>query len=257
MGSVRVIDCTDFAEKDIRHNFTYGGYVKRSTVGGSVEKRTMVENNKGLNVATYNRNDIVQKTNVVPPGFDAMEDETSFPNKDLEVMQEIVKRKPAKQNGQNMTSECSVTGSIVRGSVEKRTMVGNNKGLNVATYNRNDIVQKTNVVPPGFDAMEDETSFPNDDLEVMEETVKRKPAKENGQNITSVCSVKESIIRGSVEKRTMVENNNDETSFPSDDFKVVQETVRIKPAKENGQNITSVFYVKGSNVVQRSSHWHR
>ncbi|KAH0639236.1 hypothetical protein KY290_036513 [Solanum tuberosum] len=154
----------------------------------------MVGNNKDLNVTTCNQNDIVQKTNVVPPGFDAMEDETSFPNEDLEVMQETVKSKPTKKNGQNMTSECSIRGSIGRGSVEKRTMVGNNKGLNAATYNQNDIAQKTKVVPPSFDALEDETSFPNDDLEVIEETVKSKPAKENGHNIPSVCYVKGSNV---------------------------------------------------------------
>ena len=54
-------------------------------------------------------------------------------------------------------------------------MVGNNKGLNAATYNQNVIAQKTNVVPLGFDALADETSFPSDDLEVMQEAVKSKP----------------------------------------------------------------------------------
>ncbi|KAH0748583.1 hypothetical protein KY290_027815 [Solanum tuberosum] len=213
MGSVRVtaekrnlIDQMDItletlrskSEKDIGNNFTYGGSVKGSIVRGSVEMRTMIGNNKGLSSATYNQNIFAQKTNVVPPGFDALEDETSFPSDNLEVMQETVRSKPAKENGQNMTYVCSIKGSIVRGSVEKRTMIENNKGLNAATYNQNDITQKTNVVPPCFDALEDETSFPNDDLEVMQETVKSKPAKENRKNITSVWSVKESIVRGSV-----------------------------------------------------------
>ncbi|KAH0724859.1 hypothetical protein KY284_000724 [Solanum tuberosum] len=214
----------------------------------------MVGNNKGLNAATYNQNDIAQNTNVIPPSFDALEDETSFPNDDLEVMQQTVRSKPAKENGQNITSVCSVKGSIVRGSVEKRTMVGNHKVLNAAIYNQNVIVQKTNVVPPGFDALEDENSFPNDDLEVTQETVRSKLAKENGQNITSVCSVKGSIVRESVEKRTMVGKNEvlnaatynqnvivqktnvvppgfdaleDENSFPNDDLEVTQETERI------------------------------
>ncbi|KAG5615127.1 hypothetical protein H5410_014951 [Solanum commersonii] len=258
------------SENDIRHHFTYGGSVKGSIVKGSVEKRTMIGNNKGLNAATYNQNVFAQKTNVVPPGFDAPEDETSFHSDDLKVMQETVRSKPVKENGQNMTSLCSIKGSIIRGSVAKRTMVGNNKGLNAATYNQNEVAQKTNVVPPGFDALEDETSFHCDDLKVMQETVRSKPGE--WQNITSVCSIKGSIVIGSVEKRTMDGNNKglnvatynqnvivqktnvvprvfdvlaDETSFPSDDLEVIQET-------ENGKNITSVCSVKGSNVVQRT-----
>ncbi|KAH0751289.1 hypothetical protein KY290_030521 [Solanum tuberosum] len=197
IGSVRVtaekrnlIDQTEItletlrskSKKEIGHNFTYGGSVK-----GSI------------------------KTNVVPPGFDALKDETSFPNDDLEVMQQTMRSKPAKENGQNITFVCSVKGSIVRGSVEKRTMVGNSK---------------------------DEKSFPNDDLEVTQQTMRSKPAKENGHNSTYVCSVKESIVRGSVEKRTMVGNSKDEKSFPNDDLEVTQQTMRSKP---------------GSNVVQRTS----
>ncbi|KAH0667872.1 hypothetical protein KY285_029078 [Solanum tuberosum] len=207
IGSVRVtaekrnlIDQTEItletlrskSKKEIGHNFTYGGSVKGSIVRGSIEKRIM-------------------KTNVVPPGFDALKDETSFPNDDLEVMQQTMRSKPAKENGQNITFVCSVKGSIVRGSVEKRTMVGNSK---------------------------DEKSFPNDDLEVTQQTMRSKPAKENGHNSTYVCSVKESIVRGSVEKRTMVGNSKDEKSFPNDDLEVTQQTMRSKP---------------GSNVVQRTS----
>ncbi|KAH0724858.1 hypothetical protein KY284_000723 [Solanum tuberosum] len=107
-----------------------------------------------------------------------------------DIMLETLRSKSEKEIGHNFTYGGSVKGSIVRGSIEKRTMVGNNKGLNAETYNQNVIAQKTNVVPPGFDALEDETSFPNDDLKVMQQTVRSKPAKENGQNIIWVCSVK-------------------------------------------------------------------
>ncbi|WMV42845.1 hypothetical protein MTR67_036230 [Solanum verrucosum] len=122
---------------------------------------------------------------------------------------ETLRSKSEKEIGHNFTYGGSVKGSIVRGSVEKRTMVGNNKGLNAETYNQNVIAQKTNVVPPGFDALEDETSFPNDDLEVMQQTVRSKSAKENGQNITSVCSVK-----GSIETSTRNAMNRSKLSMP-------------------------------------------
>ncbi|KAH0754622.1 hypothetical protein KY290_024892 [Solanum tuberosum] len=68
--------------------------------------------------------------------------------------------KPQRRNqeiGHNFTSGRSVKESILRGSVEKRTMVGNDKGLNSATYTQNVVAQKINVVPPGFDTLEDET----------------------------------------------------------------------------------------------------
>jgi len=38
-------------------------------------------------------------------------------------------------------------------------MVGNNKGLNAATYNQNVIAQKTNVFPPSFDALKMKNPF--------------------------------------------------------------------------------------------------
>ncbi|KAH0681212.1 hypothetical protein KY284_022297 [Solanum tuberosum] len=206
MGSVKVtaekrnlIDQTDItletmrskSEKEIGHNFTSGGFVKESIVRGRVKKRTMVGNNKGLNSATYTQNVIAQKINVVPLGFDALEDETFFSNDDLEVMQEAVTSKQA--HNKNLMQpgfdrikvdtffprdDLEVMGrgnrftslSSIRGGIEKRIMIGNNKGLNSATYIQNVVAQKINVVPPGFDALEDETSFPNDDLEVMQET---------------------------------------------------------------------------------------
>ncbi|KAH0669524.1 hypothetical protein KY285_025775 [Solanum tuberosum] len=332
MGTVKVtaekrnlIDQTDItletmrgkSEKKIGHNFTSGGSVKESNVRGSVEKRTMVGNNKGFNSATYTQNVVAQKINVVPPSFDPLEDETSFPNDDLEVMQETVTSKPTKENGHNITSVCSVKGSnvvqrtsigksdtffprddlevmgrgnrftspsSVRGDIGKRIMIGNNKGLNSATYTQNVVAQKINVVPPGFDALEDETSFPNDDLEVMQETVTSKLAKENGHNITYVCSVKGSNVvqRTSIGKKvdtffppndlevmgrgnrfTSLSSTNVvcpdfdaievETSFPHDDHEVMQENMRSKPSKENGKNITSVGSARGSTFVQRTS----
>ncbi|KAH0693141.1 hypothetical protein KY285_020238 [Solanum tuberosum] len=276
MGSVKVtaekrnlIDQTDItletmrskSKKEIGHNFTSGGSVTESIVRGRVKKRTMVGNNKCLNSATYTQNVIAQKINVVPPGFDALEDETFFSNDDLEVMQETVTSKQAKENGHNITFVCSVKGiahnknlmqpgfdrikvdtffprddlevmgrvnrftslSSIRGGIEKRIMIGNNKGLTFATYTQNVVAQKINVVPPGFDALEDETSFPNDDLEVMQETVTRK--LENGHNITSMCSVKGS----NVVQRTSIGKSKNYCVPSSDENKLAHNKNLMQP----------------------------
>ncbi|KAH0728694.1 hypothetical protein KY284_004559 [Solanum tuberosum] len=276
MGSVRVtaekrnlIDQTDItldtlrskSEKEIGHNFTYGGSVKGSIVRGSVEKRTMVGNNKGLNAETYNQNVIAQKTNVVPPGFDALEDETSFPNDDLEVMQQTVKSKPGKDNGQNITSVCSVKGS----NVVQRTSIGKSKNYCVPSSDKNELAHNKNLMQPDFDPIEVDTIFPSDDLEVMG----------RGNGFTSPSS-----IRGGIGKRITIGNNKGlnsaiydqnaipqktnvvcpdfdaievETSFPHDDHEVMKENMRSKPGKENGKNITSVGSARGSTFVQRTS----
>ncbi|KAH0725236.1 hypothetical protein KY284_001101 [Solanum tuberosum] len=276
MGSVRVtaekrslIDQTDItletmrtkSEKEIRHNSTSGGFVKESTVRGSVEKRTMVGNNKGLNSATYTQNVVAQKINVIPPGFDALEDETSFPNDDLEVMQETVTSKPAKENGQNIISACSVKGS----NVVQRTSIGKSKNYCVPSSDKNELAQNKNLMQPGFDPIEVDSFFPRDDLEVMG----------RGNRFTSLSSVREGIG-----KRIMIENNKGlnsaiydqnvipqktnvvcpdfdaievETSFPHDDYEVMQENMRSIPSKENRKNITSVGSATGSIFVQRTS----
>ncbi|KAH0777523.1 hypothetical protein KY290_008934 [Solanum tuberosum] len=199
MGSVRVtaekrnlIDQTDItletmrskSEKEIGHNFTSGGSVKESA-----------------------------KINVVPPGFDALEDETSFPNDDLEVMQENVKSKPAKENGHNITFTCSVKGS----NVVQRTSIGKSKKYCVPSSDKNELAHNKNLMQPGFDPTQVDTFFPHDDLEVTG----------GGNRFTSPSSV-----RGGIGKRIMIGNNK---------------------AKENGHNITCVCSVKGSNVVQRTS----
>ncbi|KAH0664072.1 hypothetical protein KY284_029003 [Solanum tuberosum] len=257
IGSVRVtaekrnlIDQTEItletlrskSEKEIGHNFTYGGSVKGSIVRGSIEKRIM-------------------KTNVVPPGFDALKDETSFPNDDLEVMQQTMRSKPAKVNGQNITSVCSVKGS----NVVQRTSIGKRKIYCVPSSDKNELAHNKNLMQPGFDPIEVDTFFPSDDLEVMG----------RGNGFTSPSS-----IRGGIGKRITIGNNKGlnsaiydqnaipqksnvvcpnfdaievETSFPHDDHEVMKENMRSKPGKENGKNITSVGSARGSTFVQRTS----
>ncbi|KAH0773709.1 hypothetical protein KY290_010846 [Solanum tuberosum] len=237
------------------------GFGSLKSVGGSVEKGTVVGNNKGLNSATSNQNVITQKTNVVPPGFDALEDETSFLNDNLEVTQETMRSKPAKENGQNITSMCSIKGT----NVVQRTFIRKGKNYSVSSPDKNELAHSRNLMQPGFDPIEVDTFFPRDDLEVMG----------RGKGFTSLSSV-----RGSIGKRMMVENNNGlnyaiydqnviaqktnvvcpnfdaievETSFPHDDHEVMQETMRRKLGKQNGKNVKSVGSARGSPFVQRTS----
>uniref|UniRef100_M1DE89 Uncharacterized protein n=1 Tax=Solanum tuberosum TaxID=4113 RepID=M1DE89_SOLTU len=67
-------------------------------------------------------------------------------------------------------------------------MIGNNKGLNSVAYDQNVVAQKTNVVPPYFDEMECHTSFPHDNLEVMQDTLRSKFGKANKEIFTSLDS---------------------------------------------------------------------
>uniref|UniRef100_M1DII4 Transposon protein, CACTA, En/Spm sub-class n=1 Tax=Solanum tuberosum TaxID=4113 RepID=M1DII4_SOLTU len=276
IGSVRVtaekrnlIDQTEITLETLRsksakengQNITFVCSVKGSIVRGSVEKRTMVGNNKCLNAATCNQNVIAQRTNVVPPGFDALEDETSFTNDDLEVMQQTVRSKSAKDNGQNITSVCSVKGS----NVVQRTSIGKRKIYCVPSSDKNELAHNKNLMQPGFDPIEVDTFFPSDDLEVMG----------RGNGFTSPSS-----IRGGIGKRITIGNNKGlnsaiydqnaipqksnvvcpdfdaievETLFPHDDHEVMKENMRSKPGNENGKNITSVGSARGSTFVQRTS----
>ncbi|KAH0639237.1 hypothetical protein KY290_036514 [Solanum tuberosum] len=151
----------------------------------------------------------------------------------------------------------------VRGGIRKRITNENNKGLNSAIYDHNAIPQKINVVCPDFDAIEVETSFPNDDHQVMQDNMRSKPGKENGKNITSVGSARGStfVQRTSIGKRKgysvvssdmNVRSHNKilsqpdfnpiehDTSFPHDDLEAMQEDLRSKSARERAQRFTYV-----------------
>ncbi|KAH0754621.1 hypothetical protein KY290_024891 [Solanum tuberosum] len=197
----------------------------------------MIGNNKGLNSSTYTQNVVAQKINVVPPGFDALEDETSFPNDDLEVMQDIVTSKLAKENGHNITYVCSVKGS----NVVQRTSIGKSKNYCVPSSHKNELAHNKNLMQPGFDPIEVDTFFPCDDLEVIG----------RGNRFTSLSS---NVIP---QKTNVVCPDFDaievETSFPHDDHEVMQGNMRSKPGKENGKNITFVGSARGSTFVQRTS----
>ncbi|KAH0730145.1 hypothetical protein KY289_001333 [Solanum tuberosum] len=248
-------------EKNIRQTFTSTGSVKRSIV----VQGTSIGKSKDCSAAYCDRNELASDKNLVQPCLDLIEDETSFPHENLDVMQETARSKPAKEKGQNFTSVCSskesknllqpgfdpievdtlisyddleVMGqgkrftslSSVRGSVEKRKMIGNNKGLNSAAYDQNVVAQKTNVVPPYFDAIECDTSFPHDNHEAMQDTLRSKSGKANREIFTFVDSG-----RGTHNKNlrqpdfSQIEHD---TAFPHDDLEVMQQDLRSKSEYE-------------------------
>jgi len=101
----------------------------------------------------------------------------------------------AKEKGQNFTSLNSV-----RGSVDKRKMIGNNKGLNSAasdqngrgstfqqrtsirkskgysavSFDTNVLAHNKNLRQPDFSQIEHDTAFPHDELEVMQHDLRSK-----------------------------------------------------------------------------------
>ncbi|KAH0679255.1 hypothetical protein KY284_020340 [Solanum tuberosum] len=202
-------------EKDIRQTFTSMGSVK----GSIVVQGTSIGKSKDCSVAYSDRNELASDKNLVQPCLDLIEDETSFPHENLGVMQEIARSKPAKEKGQNFTSVCSskerkrfTSLSSVRGSVEKRKMIENNKGLNSAAYDQNVVAQKTNVVPPYFDSIECDTSFAHDSHEVMQDTLRSKSGKANREIFTSVDSGRGSTFQ----QRTSIRTSKGYSAVSSD-----------------------------------------
>ncbi|KAH0708771.1 hypothetical protein KY284_010198 [Solanum tuberosum] len=237
-------------EKDIRQTFTSMGSVK----GSIVVQGTSIGKSKDCSAAYSDRNELASDKNLVQPCLDLIEDETSFPHENLD------------EKRQNFTSVCSskesknlmqpafdpievdtlisyddlkVMGrgkrftslSSVRGSVEKRKMIGNNKGLNFAAYDQNVVAQKTNVVPPYFDAIECDTSFPHDNHEVMQDTLRRKFGKVNREIFTSVDSGRESTFQ----QRTSIRTSKGYSAVSSD-----TNDLRSKSARERAQSFTSI-----------------
>ncbi|KAH0682780.1 hypothetical protein KY289_020532 [Solanum tuberosum] len=217
-------------EKDIRQTFTSMGSVK----GSIVVQGTSIGKSKDCSVAYSDRNKLASDKNLTQPGLDLIEDETSFPHENLDEMQVTARRKPVMGRGKRFTSLSSV-----RGSVEKRKMIENNKGLNSAAYDQNVVTQKTNVVPPYFDAIECDTSFAHDSHEVMQDTLRSKSGKANREIFTSVDSGRGSTFQ----QRTSIGTKHD-TAFPHDDLEVMQQDLRSKSARERAQSFKSMGSIR-------------
>uniref|UniRef100_M1D9K0 Uncharacterized protein n=1 Tax=Solanum tuberosum TaxID=4113 RepID=M1D9K0_SOLTU len=130
----------------------------------------MIGNNKGLNSSTYTQNVVAQKINVVCPDFDAIEVETSFPHDDHEVMQGNMRGKPGKENGKYITFVGSARGS----TFVQRTSIGKSKGYSVVSSDMNEPAHNKIIRQPKFNPIGHDASFPHDDLEAMQESLRSK-----------------------------------------------------------------------------------
>ncbi|KAG5570753.1 hypothetical protein H5410_060519 [Solanum commersonii] len=271
------------SEKEIGQNFTSMGSIK----GSIVVQGTSIGKSKGCSTAYSDRNELASDKNLMQPGLDLIEDETSFPHENLDEMQVTARSKPGEwtklyicvsKESKNLMQpsfdpievdtlisydDLEVMGrgkrftslSSVKGSVEKRKMIGNNKGLNSAAYDQIIVAQKTNVVPPYFDAIECDTSFPHDNHEVMQDTLRRKSGKANKEIFTYVDSSRGSTFQQRTSIRTskgysavssdtnvLAHNKNlrhldfsqieHDIAFPHDDLEVMQQDLRSKSEYE-------------------------
>ncbi|KAG5610142.1 hypothetical protein H5410_021423 [Solanum commersonii] len=80
-------------------------------------------------------------------------------------MLETLRSKSEKEIGLNFTSMGSVKGSIV----VQGTSIGKSKGCSVAYSDRNELASGKNLMQPCLDLIEDETSFPHENLDEMQE----------------------------------------------------------------------------------------
>ncbi|MCD7449898.1 hypothetical protein HAX54_002201 [Datura stramonium] len=128
-----------------------------SSIRGSAKKRCLDEKSKGRKNATYDLSELAKKNNLVPPSFDPMEDDVTFPHDEYEVVNDTLKRKS--------------------GSEIQRTSIEKSKGYNATNFDKKEIAQNKNL-QPDFDRVEDDTSFPHEDLEVMQETLRSTPVND-------------------------------------------------------------------------------
>ncbi|KAH0768479.1 hypothetical protein KY285_004350 [Solanum tuberosum] len=75
-------------------------------------------------------------------------------------MLETLRSKSEKEIGQNFTSMGFVKGSIV----VQGTSIGKSKGCSTAYFDRNELASDKNHMQPCLDLIEDETSFPHENL---------------------------------------------------------------------------------------------
>ncbi|MCD7456888.1 hypothetical protein HAX54_033481, partial [Datura stramonium] len=125
-----------------------------------------------------------------------MKDDVTFPHDEYEVVNDTPKRKSGSYVQRTSTGKskgCSATNSYtnelaqktgrgkgltslgsVRGSLDNETLIIKSKGLNPTTYYQNAVSKKTNLVPLSFDPMEDFVTFPHEEYEVLNDTLKIK-----------------------------------------------------------------------------------
>ncbi|MCD7471901.1 hypothetical protein HAX54_012690 [Datura stramonium] len=126
--------------------------LKRKSAIGSDVQRTSIEKSKGYSATNSDTNKLAQNKSLIQSNFDRVEDDTSFPHEDLEVMQETLGSTP--------------------GSDIQRTSIEKSKGYSATNSDKNELAQNNSLIQSDFDRVEDDTSFPHEDLKVMQETLK-------------------------------------------------------------------------------------
>ncbi|KAG5580354.1 hypothetical protein H5410_050981 [Solanum commersonii] len=107
-----------------------------------------------------------------------------------------------------------------------------------------EIASDKNLVQPCIDLIEDENSFPHENLDVMQETARKRTELYISQNFVA-------------QKTNAIPPYFDEiecdTSFPHDNLEVMQNTLRSKSGKANKEIFTSLDSSRGSTFQQRNS----
>ncbi|KAG5590323.1 hypothetical protein H5410_040837, partial [Solanum commersonii] len=147
-------------------------------------------------------------------------------------MQETIRSKPGKKNGKNVKSVGSARGS----PFVQRTSIGKSKGYSVVSSDSNVPAHNKNLRQPDFNLIEHETSFPRDDIEVMQEGLRNKsgilqPSKSYIHSSPSIKGARTKLyicgISKKVEKRTLNGKSKDSKNTEYDLNELPQNSNRV------------------------------
>ncbi|XP_070008900.1 uncharacterized protein [Nicotiana sylvestris] len=195
----------------------------------NVGKKNLFGEIKNYNSGASKQNKLAHNSNnLMPPGFDRMEEDIPF-TQEAEMMQ-------VGATSKNVRDTCSQPGALARGrgqsfrslgstkgNVGKKNLFGEIKNYNSGASKQNKLAHNSNnLMPPGFDMMEEDIPF-TQEAEMMQETIATSKnvqdtysqpgalARVRGQNVRSVVSVK-----GSVGKRNLVRESKNHNSAASE-----------------------------------------
>ncbi|MCD9641666.1 hypothetical protein HAX54_028009 [Datura stramonium] len=145
------------ASKISKHEFIQPGVLAKgqgqslrvmSSLRVNAKQRTLIVKNNSYNTTTSKLNKLKEKSILVHPCFDAMEDNDPL-CKEAGVMQDT-QRSDARDRGKNL----GVIGSL-KVNAEKSTSIGKNRSCTATVFNLNKPAKKSILLPPDFHLMED------------------------------------------------------------------------------------------------------
>nr|XP_016454525.1 PREDICTED: uncharacterized protein LOC107778740 isoform X1 [Nicotiana tabacum] len=208
----------------------------------NVGKKNLFGEIKNYNSGASKQNKLAHNSNnLMPPGFDRMEEDIPF-TQEAEMMQ-------VGATSKNVRDTCSQPGALARGrgqsfrslgstkgNVGKKNLFGEIKNYNSGASKQNKLAHNSNnLMPPGFDMMEEDIPF-TQEAEMMQETIATSKnvqdtysqpgalARVRGQNVRSVVSVK-----GSVGKRNLVRESKNHNSAASEQNKLAHNSNNLMP----------------------------